>query len=205
MGRVTEGNDVDSSAMVTAPGCSSIDLLVETLHERDGLQILAAAVLVRQPFGALVVAIEHRRDCIDAQAVEVVSVQPEERAVDQELLHLVALVVEDHGAPVFVLAQPAVGVFVEGRAVERDQAVVVLGEVRGHPIQDDADVGLVQGIDESLEIIRGAEAAGGRKEAGDLIAPRRVERMLGDGQQLDMGVAQLFDIRDESLRPDRDR
>ena len=156
-------------------------------------------MLIGHPLRPAIVAVEHRGDRVDAQPVEVILVQPEERAVDQELAHLVAGVVEDLGAPLLVLADPVVGVFVERRAVEVDQAVVVLGEVRRHPVQDDADVALVEMIHEVLEVVRRAEAAGRRKIAGDLIAPRRIERVLGDGQQLDMGVALLLHIGGQPL------
>jgi hypothetical protein len=72
---------------------------------------------------------------VHAQAVDVVAVEPEERAGDQEVAHLVAAVVEDQGAPVLVLALAGVGVLVEGGAVEPRQAAVVLGEVGGHPVE----------------------------------------------------------------------
>ena len=38
-----------------------------------------------------------------------------------------------------MLAPARVGVFVEGGAVELDQAVRIVGEVGGHPVQDHAD------------------------------------------------------------------
>ena len=86
---------------------------------------------------------------------------------------------------------------VEMGAVEEGQAVGVLGEVRGHPVQDDADVVLVAVVHEVHEVIGVAEAAGGRKVAGGLVAPRAVERVLGDGQQLDVGVVHLQRVLDQ--------
>ena len=91
-------------------------------------------------------------------------VEPEQGAVEQELAHLVATIVEDLGAPVLVLANPVIGILVQRGAVEVGQAIVVLGEVRRHPIDDHADAVLMQVIDEVLEVVRVAEAAGGRKE-----------------------------------------
>ena len=61
-------------------------------------------------------------------------------------------------------ARPGGGrVLVEGRAVEADQPVHVLGEVARHPVEDHPDTGLVALVDESTEIVRAAEAAVGAK------------------------------------------
>ena len=49
----------------------------------------------------------------------------------------------------------------------------------------------MQVIDEEAEVLRGAEAAGGGEIAGALVAPGGIQRVLGDGQQLDVGEAQL--------------
>jgi len=56
--------------------------LVEAAQERDRLEVLPAAMLVRNPLPLLarVVEIEHRRDRIDAQSVGVVLAEPVERA-----------------------------------------------------------------------------------------------------------------------------
>jgi hypothetical protein len=83
---------VDSSAIVIAPGQRSATVAVELLEEGDGLQVLAPAVDVGHPLARLaaVVAVEHRGDGIDAQAVDVVALQPIQRAGDQEAAHLAA-------------------------------------------------------------------------------------------------------------------
>ncbi|MNS29231.1 hypothetical protein D3C72_612260 [compost metagenome] len=176
-----------------------VNLVVGVLDELDGFQVLAPAVLVGHPVPALaaVVQVQHRGDRVHAQPVDVVLVQPEERVRDQEVPHLGAAEVEDHGVPLGVLALAGIGVLVEVRAVEVDQAVAVVGEVGGHPVQDHADAGLVQRVDQVLEVVGGAEAAGGREVAHHLVAPGAVEGVLGDRQQLDVGVAELFDVLDQ--------
>ncbi len=100
-----------------------------------------------------------------------------------------AAVVEDERAPVLVLAHARVLVFVERGAVEADQAVAVLREVPGHPVEDHADAGLVAGVDEELEVLGRAEAARRREEPRHLVAPRPGERVLHHRQQLDVGEA----------------
>ena len=60
----------------------------------------------------------------------------------------------------------------------------------GHPVEDDAEPGAMAGVDQRGEIGGRAEAAGRREQAGRLIAPRAVERMLGDRHELDMREAE---------------
>jgi hypothetical protein len=78
---------------------------------------------------------------------------PVERAREQEAPHLVAAVVEDGALPVGVVSLPRVRVLVEVRAVEEHEPVLVGGEVRGHPVEDDADARLVQLVDEVHQVL----------------------------------------------------
>ena len=149
-GVVTPGHAVDSSATVMQPGASAMHRLVELLEELDRLEILASAVAVAQPLARLaaVVEVEHRRDGVDAQAVDVEFVEPVQRVGDEEIPHLVAAVVEDQRAPVGMLAEPRILVLVQRGAVEATQREVVFRKVRRHPVENDADAVLVQRIDE---------------------------------------------------------
>ena len=131
-------------------------------------------------------------------------VQPEQRVAEQERAHFVAAVVEDQRAPVLVLALPRIGMLVERGAVEARQAVLILRKVAGHPVEDHADAGLVKGVDEELEILGRAEAAGRREEADHLVAPRSGERMLHHRQQLDVREAHVVHVRHQRARPSRD-
>ena len=112
------------------PGMLAVRQRVELLQELDRVEVLAAAVPVRNPLArrARVVEVEHRRHGVHAQAVDVVLLEPEERVRQQEVADLVAAVVEDERAPVLVLALPRIGVLVERRAVEAREAVLVLRE-----------------------------------------------------------------------------
>ena len=65
-------------------------------------------------------------------------------------------VVEYVAAPVRVEAFSHVGVLEKVRAVEIRQAVFVPGEVRGHPVEDDAYVVLVEVVYEVHEVLRRA-------------------------------------------------
>ena len=192
---------MDSSAHTIVPGTLALDQHVQLLEELDRLEVLAAAELVRHPLAGLarVIEIEHRRHRVDAQAVDVKLLEPEQRVAQQERAHFVAAVVEDQRAPVLVLALPRIGVLVERGAVEARQAVLILRKVARHPVEDHADAGLVKGIDEELEVVGRAEAAGRREEADHLVAPRAGERMLHHRQQLDVREAHVLHVGHEPV------
>ena len=119
---------------------------VGLLEQPDGLEVLASAVDVGQPLAVLarVVEVEHRGDGVDAQPVDVELLEPVERVGDEEVAHLEPAEVEDVGAPVGLVAAPRVRVLVERQPVEAGQRPLVAREVAGHPVEDDADPGLVQ-------------------------------------------------------------
>jgi hypothetical protein len=56
-----------------------------------------------------------------------------------------------------VLASSRVGVLVQGVAVEARQRPLVGGEVPRHPVEDDADAGLVEPVDEVAQVVGGAQ------------------------------------------------
>jgi hypothetical protein len=177
-------------------GEALVDHGVHLAQEVDGFQVFPAAVLVGQPFAILagVVQVEHGSHGVHAQAVQVELGHPVVGAGEEEAFHLAAAVIEDVGAPVLVHAQTRILVLVEGGTVEAGQGPGVHGEVAGHPVQDDADAGLVTGVHEMAEVVRRAEAGGGSEVAGGLVTPGLVQRVLGDRHQFQMGVAQVGDV-----------
>jgi hypothetical protein len=179
---------------------------VELLQERDGIEVLAASVLVRDPLPvrARVIEVQHRGDGVDAETIEVVLLEPEQRVRQQEVADLVAAVVEDQRAPVLVLALPRVFVLVERGAVEAREAVRILREVARHPVEQHADAGAVTRVDEVLEVVRVAVTAGRREEAGDLVAPRSAVGMFQHRQQLDVREALFLSRTARAARPARD-
>ena len=183
-------------------GVAAQDGAVQLAQKGDGLQVLLAAVPVGLPLAvpAVVVEVEHAGHGVHPQAVDVVFLQPEQGRRDQKALDLGHAVVKDHGSPLAVLAPAGVGVLIAGLAVVHVQAVGVLGEVGGHPVHDHPDAGGVALVHKQLKVVGGAKPAGGGKVPGDLVAPAAVEGMLGDGQQLDVGIAHLEDVGDQLVR-----
>ncbi len=91
-------------------------------------------------------------------------------------------------------------VLVQRGSVEPRERPVVAREVRGHPVEDHADLLPVQLVDERAEVVRIAEARGRREVAGDLVAPRAAVRMLHHRQQLDVREAQVLHVGAELRR-----
>ncbi len=89
---------------------------------------------------------------------------------------------------------------VEVGAIEVAQAVAVAREVRRHPVENHADAVLVQDVDEVHEVLRRPVARRGREVPGRLVAPRAVERVLGDRQQLDVGEPHVAHVLGELVR-----
>src|SRR5258707_12352628 len=89
-------------------------------------------------------------------------------------------------------ALAGIGVLVKVRAVEFSEAVGIAREVRGGPIEEDAQAGVVAAVDKLHEFSGRAVAAGGGEIADGLVAPGTVEGILHDGPQVDVGVAEVF-------------
>ena len=196
----------------TRPGCGFLgdhgrsrveaeDHLVDLFEEIHRLEVLPAAEPVRHPLPlpAGVVEVEHRRHGVDPEAVDVVLLDPEQGVGDEEVADLVAAEVEYQRAPVGVLALAGVAVLVQGRPVEAGQGELVTWEVGRHPVDDHTDSAPVQGVDQSPEVVRFAEARRRRVVARHLVSPRSAEGVLGDRHELDVGEAHVGQILGELL------
>ena len=98
-----------------------------------------------------------------------------------------------------MLALPRVRILIGRGAVEIRQSLRILREVRRYPVEDHADAMLVKIIHHVHELLRGAMTARRCEIAGHLIAPARIERMLRDAHQLDVGVAHIVTVLGELM------
>src|SRR5512141_700737 len=91
---------------------------IEPAQKVDRLQVLPPAVLVRNPLALLarVIEIEHRRHGIYAQSIDMVFVEPEHGARQQEAPHFIPPVIEDVSVPVGMESLAPVGMLVKMRA-----------------------------------------------------------------------------------------
>ena len=173
-----------------------LDDVIELFKELDRFKVLAPAKFIRDPFAlfAGVIEIKHRRDSIDAQAVDMKSLAPKQGIGQQKISHFMAPVIEYERPPVLVRALAGILMLVKGSAVEIGQRPVVTRKMGGHPVGDHANAGFVQCIDQELKILRCAKTAGGGKKTGHLISPRGIERMLGDWQEFSVGKSHFLEI-----------
>ena len=134
--------------------------LIEQPQECDRFQIFSAAVGIRSPFtvAAVIIEIEHRGDCIHAQAVDMVFIEPVAGRGDQERHDLRSAVIKDSCTPALVFPLERIGIFIKTSAVEFIESLLILREMRRHPVEDDADARLVEQVDHLPEIIRRTEA-----------------------------------------------
>ena len=181
------------------PGMPGQYVMVDVLQEGNRLKVFPAAVLVRQPFAFLarVIKVKHRRDGIDPQAIHMKTIAPVQRIGCQEVADFRSAVVENIRPPVWMLTAPGIGVLVQRRAVELRQRKIVPREMRRHPVEDHADAGRVQRIDQRGKLIRCAVPARRRVKPGHLIPPRRVVCVLGHRHQLNVRETHLPHIVDQ--------
>ena len=158
-----------SSAMVMRPGKLLGDLAVDPLQQAPALGERVAVV-------ALVAA--HAADVerhVEAQPVEVVLLQPQERVVADELAHLAAAVVGPGVAPGRLAAPVVVEVdaalVVLAPAVELPEVEVARAEVVVDDVEDHRDPALVRGLDERLEALGPAVGALDGEDVGGVVAP----------------------------------
>ena len=173
---------------------------VQLAQEIDRLEIFLAAEAVGLVVPPVIVEIEHRRHGVHADAVNVEALEPVAGVRDQERAHLGLAVVKNARRPVGMLVHRRVGQLIAARPVKLIQAVFILREVRGHPVEDDADVLPVALVHKVHQLPRRAVAVCRREVARHLIAPRRVVGVLHNGHQLDVRVAHILDIRDQLRR-----
>ena len=173
-GRDTIGQAVDSSATVVACGKRPNTSVLNRFRNAIASRFSRPPYFVRNPAagGPAVVEIEHRGDGIDAQAVDAVAIEPEQRAREQEIGDFGAAVIVDQRAPIEMPSLPRVGMLVERGAVEPREAVGIVREMPGHPIENDAKSGAVAGVDQRCEVRRRPEPAGRREHAPSADSPR---------------------------------
>ena len=75
--------------------------------------------------------------------------------------------------------------------------MAIFREVSRHPIHDDSDAVCMALIHKVHEILWGSEAGCAGVVTDDLVAPGAVEGMFGDGEDFDVGEAEVFDVGDE--------
>ena len=139
------------------------------------------------------IQIEHGRDAIKTEAVEMVFLQPEFQIAQKEVNHFRLAVIEALGAPGGMITPTALMEELIGGAVEEVDALQSVADGVGvNNIQQDTNAHAVGLVDEIHQIFRCAESAGGGVETADLVAEGTVEGVLHNCHQLDGVVAKIL-------------
>jgi hypothetical protein len=89
-------------------------MLVDFPQEMKRLDVFLAAEAIGNPlaFAPPVIQVQHGSHCIHPQSVNVIFVEPEQRAADEEALDFMAAVIEHKRVPVGMLALARIRVLV---------------------------------------------------------------------------------------------
>src|SRR6476646_3145348 len=130
--------------------------MVEVAQELNCFKIFAPTKFIGDPLSLLprVVQIEHRRHGVDAQAVDMKTVAPEERVRGEKIPHFMPAIVEDKGTPILVGALTGIFMFVERGSIESRQRPIVAWKMGRNPINKDANASIMERVHEVLEIVR---------------------------------------------------
>ena len=148
-----------------------------------------------------VIVVEHAGDAVKTEAVEVILLQPELQVREQEMEHLGLSVIEALGPPGGVFAlRPGVEELILRAVKHVDALDGVLDGVRVYQIEQDGDAEFMGAVDQVLEILGIAEAAGSGEKAGDLITEGTVIGVFHDRHELNGVVAEIFHPRQNIVR-----
>ena len=175
---------------------------IHAAQEMHGLEILAAAVDVRNPLArrAAVIAIEHRGHRIDAQTVDAIVFDPEKRIADEVVEDFASAKVVDQRSPILMHAFAWVGVFELRTSVKAAQSVFVGREVGRNPVDDDFEPGIVAGGDKITETLRRAKTCCRCVQPQRLVTPGAVKRVFGNRQEFEVRESQTDGVGNQCLR-----
>src|SRR5438105_717813 len=117
-----------------------------------------------------------------------VLIEPEQGIADQKVPHFRTAIVKEQSVPLRLLPLAGIGMFIQVGAVEVAKPVLVFGEMRGYPVENDSDAALMQIVHQIHEIGWSTEPAGRGKIASCLVPPGAVEGMFADGKKFDVGI-----------------
>ena len=175
---------------------------VQFFEKRHRLVIVISAVNIRYPFAGrtVVVQIQHGRNRVDTEPVYMVISHPEKRVGYKKRLNLRSADVKATRSPGLMLHSVLALIFIKRITVKLEEPVLVLREVSGHPVKNDAYPRFVELVYKIYKVLRRAEARCRRVITADLISPRPVKRVLGYWHKLNVRIAHIKRIRHKLVR-----
>jgi hypothetical protein len=135
---------------------------------------------------------------VEAQAVDMIFLEPHKDVVEDILSDLVASVIGTGVSPrrmrPVIVVEIDSTVIVLGPAVELPKIEIPRAKVVVNNIEDHCDAISVGALDELLEPQRASIGELDRKDMGGIVAPRPVSRELGYRHDLDRVDAELFQM-----------
>src|SRR5579875_14811 len=107
-----------------------------------------------------------------------VFIQPKKGVADEEIADFPTAIVEDEGAPIGMLAAARIGMLIQMRTVEVAQTMPITRKMGRHPIEEDTNAALMQGVNQIHQILRRAKTASRSVVTDCLITPGSIERMF---------------------------
>ena len=180
-------------------GVDFVDKFVGKRQICDCVCVLSAVVVVvirRECLTESVVVVEHRRDTVEAESVEMILFKPELAVRQQEVKHLVLAVVEAERVPCRMFAaRVAVEILVVAAVEASESFHLVFYGVGMHDVHNHGNAAAVGVIDETFQLVGRAEAARSGVEARHVVAERPVVWVFLNRHNLDGVIAVFFDAR----------
>src|SRR3954468_10601626 len=110
-----------------------------------------------------------------------IALAPEYGIRDQEISNFMAAIIENERAPILMCSFPGVFMLVQGGAIKLGQTPFISREMSGNPIDNHTNTRFMHAIDKELKIFGRAVSGGRSKKPGDLVSPRRIKCVFGDG------------------------
>ena len=176
-----------------------VDQLVGQRQVADGVLVHALVeiiAVVAEILAQAVVPVDHARDPVEAETVQVVFLHPVFAVRKQEVLDFILAVVEAAGIPGRVEALRALVEVEVLAAVQPAQALQLVADGVGvDDVHDHGDAAPVRIVHERLELLGRAETRAQGEEIGDLIPEGAVVRVLLQGHDLQDVVAEFLHAR----------
>ena len=153
--------------------------------------LVYAAQLISHP-------VDHTADGVHAQTVKMILFKPVVGSRLHKAGYLAAGKNEIAAAP-FGVRDITDGIFIQFRSVIPAEGIIVQSKVRRNKVQDRADPGSVQTVDQLLQLLRRSIAGGRTEKARTLISPASVKGMLGERHKLYMRISVGLDIVDQFI------
>ena len=169
---------------------------IQLVEEIYSLQIAVAAMLIGLPFATLsaVIQIQHIGHSINAKAINMILIHPENSIGNQKALYLSAAIIKIGGTPTSIVCPLRIVGFIQIPAIKISQTMIIFTEMTRHPVHNNPNTCLMCLVNQITQIIRSTETTGGCIIASSLITPGTFKWVLTQRHKLYMGIVHILHI-----------